>query len=75
MNKVVKIKNDQGEWISSREAIGNALCKSFTEILKTQADKDPSRIKDLIKPTIIAENNLKLIEIPSMEEIKMRCFK
>lgn len=70
MNKIDQIKNDQGEWFASREAIGDELCRNVFKILTSKVNKYLSKIKNLIKPSITAEDNLKLTYIPAEEEIK-----
>lgn len=57
-----------------REAIGDELCKNFSKILTSEANKDFSSTKELINPTLSPKDNLQLIAITSDEEIKNVVF-
>lgn len=58
MNKITKINNGQGHWLSYKEAIGDEhwlsykgaigdeLCKNFNRILTFEANKDLRSIKN-----------------------------
>lgn len=45
MNKITKINNGQGHWLSYKEVIGDELCKNFNRILTFVANKDLRSIK------------------------------
>lgn len=70
MNKIEKLKNDKGEWFSTREAIGNELCSNLGSIWTSDTTNDLNIIKDFINSSISTDDNLKLIDIPSSEEVK-----
>lgn len=74
MNKIEKIKNNQGERLSSSETIENELYGNLNNIWTFDIKNNLNSIKELIKPSISPEDNSKLIDISSSEAIKSAIF-
>ena len=71
-NFIGAIVGEDNKWIPNPQLIGNYLTKNFKELFSSQETISLDGISDLIEPEISFEENDKLLEILSREEVR-RC--
>ncbi|XP_016494260.2 uncharacterized protein LOC107813500 [Nicotiana tabacum] len=65
-----KLKNKEGDWIQWDEAIGEAACEFFEEILSETEGVIKEDLLKCIPSMITPEDNVELINDPTLQELK-----
>lgn len=73
-NKIDRIKNEVGKWLTTGEDIGTEFCKYFQNVTSLRGSRDFHVVKEVIKPSISMEEYEGLLAIPSESEIKDAVF-
>ena len=74
INKIDRIKNDQGAWLEDRDSIGSEICRQLTITLSSKGPRSLHSVREVIKPILTQEDDNTLISIPTIEEIKSAHF-
>ena len=73
-NAIDFLKNQQGNWVSGREAIGMCFEEFFTTLFTSSNPSIPNNLDDLILPSLSQEDKEMLSRLPSVDEIKNVVF-
>ncbi|KAL5568629.1 hypothetical protein UlMin_025204 [Ulmus minor] len=69
-NRIDYLKLDDGEWIYSRNQIGNLFTTRFESIFDTPLHPLPFDLIAIVDPIITGEENSELLRIPSWDEVR-----
>jgi hypothetical protein len=73
-NAIDFLKNDNNEWLSDRNEIGDCFVQFFQNLFSSSNPQFPDDLDNLISPVISDEDNILLSAIPSADEIKQTLF-
>jgi hypothetical protein len=73
-NAIDFLKNDNNEWLSDRNDIGDCFVQFFQNLFSSSNPQFLDDLDNLISPVISDENNMLLCAIPSADEIKQTLF-
>ncbi|KAL5547428.1 hypothetical protein UlMin_002659 [Ulmus minor] len=69
-NRIDCMKLDNGEWIYSRNQIGNLFAACFESVFDSPIQPLPFDLYALVEPIITNEKNMELLRIPSWDEVR-----
>jgi hypothetical protein len=69
-NQIAEIQLEDGQWIHKRKDIEDYFTKHFLEVFQSDSPLIPQDLEGLMPPCISLEENIKLVRILDMEEIK-----
>ena len=72
--QLIFLKNQQGNWVSGREAIGMCFEEFFTTLFTSSNPSIPNNLDNLILPSLSQEDKEMLSGLPSVDEIKNVVF-
>ncbi|CAN6679166.1 unnamed protein product [Malus baccata var. baccata] len=73
-NKVLKLKDGDGDWVDNQSHIRQLVDDHFLKLFKSGGIRDWGNMLDCVKPGITEDVNLSLMETVSLEEIKRAVF-
>ncbi|KAL5558341.1 hypothetical protein UlMin_034552 [Ulmus minor] len=69
-NRIDCLKLDDGEWIYSRNHIGNLFTALFESVFDSPTHPPPFDLSAIVDPIIPGEENLELLWIPTWDEVR-----
>ena len=69
-NRIDCLKLDDGEWIYSRNQIGNFFTARFESVFDTPTHPPPFNLSAIVDPIITGEENSELLRIPTWDEVR-----
>ena len=73
-NRIDCLKLDNGEWIYSRNQIGNLFSARFESVFDSPLQPLSFDLSNIVNPVITEEDNADLLRIPSWEEVRNVVF-
>ncbi|KAL5581946.1 hypothetical protein UlMin_014388 [Ulmus minor] len=69
-NRIDCLKLDDGQWVYSRNQIGNVFAARFESVFDIPTHPPPFDLSDYVDPIITGEENSELLRIPTWEEVR-----
>ena len=73
-NFISDIKQEDGSWISGREAIQEYFITNYQSLYQSSRPHIPENLENLIDACVLVEENVELCRIPTREEVKKAIF-
>lgn len=71
---MIKLNNEEGEWLEEEEEINEAFAKFYSELFATSGRRDMEEALYIMEQSVTTSDNMTLERDVSLEEIKMAAF-
>ncbi|KAK1618873.1 hypothetical protein QYE76_024390 [Lolium multiflorum] len=73
-NTILKIKNDEGNWVEGNEEMGGLIHSYFSSLFSSEVEHTSEELLSKVIPRVMAEMNSALLKPYTAEEVKQAMF-
>jgi hypothetical protein len=73
-NTILKIKNDEGNWVEGNEEMGGLIHSYFSSLFSSEVEHTSEELLSKVIPRVMAEMNSALLKPYTVEEVKQAMF-